>query len=161
MLLTTTTARCPRATHRKTVKHRRRRLLPHRPTRSDRHLHHSRRTPPRLRLQRRRVVRSRGLRRRRRRLRRHVRQSRRRRRGQRHVDAAAPRGRDGSDRRSVAIVENGGKLYAADEAVADVPAAEAAWRGQVSGCGRGWGRRWRQRRRGLQTPIYLFYPPLF
>ena len=71
-------------------------ILPHRPTRSDRHLHHSRRTPPRLRLQRRRVVRSRGLRRRRRRLRRHVRQSRRRRRGRRHIDAAAPRGRDGS-----------------------------------------------------------------
>jgi hypothetical protein len=31
-----------------------------------------------------------------------------------------------SDPRSVAIVENGGKFYAAEEAVADATAAEAA-----------------------------------
>ena len=36
--------------------------------------------------------------------------------------------------------KNGGNLYAANEVAADVTAAEAAWRGQVSGCGRGWGR---------------------
>ena len=68
---------------------------------------------------------------------------------------------DPSDRRSVAMVENGGNLYAANEAAADVTAAEATWRAQVSGCGRGWGRRWSRRRRGLQMHIIYFIHPCF